>query len=509
VVWYRSLYWRIAVGFVALMACLLGAQALLVLWLTGQGGWLPGRSPADVGRLIASDVASALSANPGADVAQHLRERYGRTYRPFVVVLADGRVITGRQGPPLPGMLRAAYVRLQDAGIAVAPPRGAPFPEPGRGAPAPAAVPPEEPGAAGPQPFAPLDGRVPGGGQPPRPRETVTPIEVKGRLAGVVVVASGGPQIWFLLQAFGSTLALIGLALLLAGAAVASLVIFRPARERMRKLEEAAVALGAGRTSVRAPADGDDEVSALARAFNRMAAALEESHAARRRLLADVSHELRTPLTAIRGYVETLGMADLPLDADTRARYLRIVDDETQKLETLVGDLLDVARLEGGGAPLALARVPVAGLFERVADRHGVRMREKTVSLRTDIEPGAEAVHGDPDRLEQALQNLAANAVRHTPEGGEILLRAEPAGDHVRIAVRDTGPGIAPEHLPHVFDRFYKADASRSAGDAAGGSGLGLSIVKAIVERHGGAVTAANAPEGGAVFEILLPAART
>ena len=365
----------------------------------------------------------------------------------------------------------------------------------------------------GPPPVPP--GTWPDPRRPDRPeaRAVSTPIEVGGRVAGMVVVAAEGPQLWFLLRAFGSTLALIGLALLLVGAAVASLVIFRPARERMRRLEEAAVALGAGRTSVRAPTEGHDEVAALARAFNRMASALETSDAARRRLLADVSHELRTPLTAIRGYVETLSMPDLPLDAEARARYLRIVGDESQKLERLVGDLLDVARLEAGGTPLAASRVAVEQLFQRVRDRHGVRVAEKAIRLRAEIEPGAEGLYGDPDRLEQALQNLAANAVRHTPPGGEIDLCAERAGDLVRLVVRDSGPGIAPEHLPHVFDRFYKTQASRSAGGVeaegveAEGSGLGLSIVKAIVERHGGRVAASNAPGGGAVFEMLVPAA--
>src|SRR5690606_16576318 len=139
-------------------------------------------------------------------------------------------------------------------------------------------------------PGAPRSG---GGRRSPVAREELSPIEVDGRLVGIVVVEPRGPQWWFLLRAFGSTLAVVGIGLLLVGAAVASLVIFRPARERMRKLEEAAVALGAGRTSVRASEQGADEVAKLARAFNRMAAALEESDAARRRLLADVSHELK------------------------------------------------------------------------------------------------------------------------------------------------------------------------------------------------------------------------
>jgi signal transduction histidine kinase len=114
----------------------------------------------------------------------------------------------------------------------------------------------------------------------------------------------------------------------------------------------------------------------------------------------------------------------------------------------------------------------------------------------------------DVQRLEQALQNVASNALRHTPDGGRVELGAEPAGAHVRITIRDTGPGIPPAHLPHIFDRFYKADQARTATSTASGSGLGLSIVRAIVERHGGSVSAANAADGGAIFEILLPAER-
>jgi signal transduction histidine kinase len=115
-------------------------------------------------------------------------------------------------------------------------------------------------------------------------------------------------------------------------------------------------------------------------------------------------------------------------------------------------------------------------------------------------------IEGDANRLEQALQNLAANALRHTPEGGRLSLSASRRGDSVVISVRDSGPGVPAEHLPRIFDRFYKVDASRTAVTTTTGSGLGLSIVKAIAERHHGSVTASNAPEGGAIFEIVLPA---
>ena len=179
---------------------------------------------------------------------------------------------------------------------------------------------------------------------------------------------------------------------------------------------------------------------------------------------------------------------------------------ETHKLEAIIGDLLDLARLEGGGDTLEHDAVLVDDLFRRVADRHRPVLLDRAVTLTTDTAAGTPLILGDADRLEQALQNVAANAIRHTPDGGTVTLHAEPAGDRVRITVADSGPGIPPEHLPHIFDRFYKADASRAGTRVPSGSGLGLSIVRAIVVRHGGEIRAMNGPAGGALFELLLPA---
>ena len=212
-----------------------------------------------------------------------------------------------------------------------------------------------------------------------------------------------------------------------------------------------------------------------------------------------------TPLTAIRGYTETLSMPDVQLDGATRRRYLDVVNQETYKLEAIVGDLLDVARLEGGGETLNRRAVSVEELFRRVLDRHHPSIQQKHVAVTVDVAPEASEVLGDAGRLEQALQNLASNAIRHLPDGGSLTLRAEAAGDAVRIVVHDSGPGIPPEHLPHIFDRFYKTDAARAGTSVPSGSGLGLSIVQGIVRRHGGEVRASNAPDGGAIFEIMLP----
>jgi two-component system sensor histidine kinase BaeS len=284
----------------------------------------------------------------------------------------------------------------------------------------------------------------------------------------------------------------------------------------LRALETAARQLGKGDLSARAPDRGGDEIAAVASAFNSMAAdlaaradALAASDRLRRQLLADVSHELNTPVTAMRGYLETLSMPELRLDDATRARYLQILCDETARLERLIGDLLDLARLEGGGGALRIEPVAVADLFARVVARHERACQDAGVAFETRIEPGAETVDADRDRLEQALQNLAANAVRYAPRGSTLRLTSTADAAEIRLLVEDEGAGIDAEHLPHVFDRFYKADSARQtdrarAGGASPGSGLGLSIVKAIVERHGGRIGVDSRP-GRTVFEVTLP----
>jgi len=326
---------------------------------------------------------------------------------------------------------------------------------------------------------------------------------------GRVIVLPGGPSFWRILTRLGPTMAPVAAGVLGVGMMAIAFVVFGPARRRLLAVQDATERLGAGDLDARAPDNGGDEVAAVARSFNKMAVelasrarALEASDNARRQLLADVSHELMTPLTAMRGYIETLGMSELKLDSPTRERYLRIVTDETHRLESIIGDLLDLARLEGGATSMRRERVDVKAIFARVAARHERELQERGVRLVQRVEPGAEVVVGDPDRLEQALQNLAANALRHAPEGGEIVLSSSVGPDGSMLSVRDTGPGIPEEHLPLIFERFYKVDAARKA---AGGSGLGLSIVKAIVERHGGRISARN--DNGAVFEIVLPPA--
>jgi signal transduction histidine kinase len=330
-------------------------------------------------------------------------------------------------------------------------------------------------------------------------------VSADGLVTGLVAVPVEPPPIGMALRDLGPTLAVVALGLLAVGTAVSALVIFRPARRRLGALQAAAHAIGAGETGVRAPETGGDEVSLLARGFNEMAGRLEDANRVRRQLLADVSHELTTPLAAIRGYVETLSMPDVPLNDETRNRYLRIVGDETERLEHIVGDLLDLARLEDGGGTWRVEPVSVQLLLERVRHRHERAVVEKRLTLVTEQDPTVTTVQGDQNRLEQALQNLVANAVRHTPPEGRVVVRAVPAPGGTMLTVEDSGPGIPPEHLPRIFDRFYKADESRTGTDTPSGSGLGLSIVRAIVTRHGGTASASNGTGGGARFSIFLP----
>ena len=518
--WHHSLYSRIALGFVACLALLLVVQAMLFVWVIARSGrTVPNQPPERLAQAIAVDVSSAFERDPSLDLAAYLRREYANDAQPFFVLLENQPPVE-IGGPFERRQIDEARARLDV--MRRMPPerlgRGRGVGPGGFGPPPLALGPPENPGGLGPL------GRGAGarGGRgfgPVRP----APIVVAGALIGLVVVPPQ-PPFGFLLARYAPILGLVAVATLVIGAALATLVIFGPARARLRAVEDAASRLGAGDLSARAPEQGRDEVSAVAAAFNAMAAdlstraaALAASDRARRQLLADVSHELTTPVTAIRGYLETLTMPELAPDPETRARYLGIITDETARLERIIGDLLDLARLEGGGGALVLADVSVEALFQRVVARHERAAAQAGVMLVVRVAPDAGTVRGDRDRLEQALQNLCANALRHAPTASSILLgarRAEigadgnsPAAKGVVLFVEDRGAGIAQEHLPRVFDRFYKVEESRVRGGAiTSGSGLGLSIVKAIVEQHGGHVAVRSEP-GHSVFELTLTSA--
>jgi signal transduction histidine kinase len=500
----RSLYWRIGFGFIFFLAITLSLQVALFIWVAGETeGGMPERMGRDFAELVASEFEAALERDPKIDLRAYASQRVKELHRPAAIIFPDGTAVAP-EGTEVPRGMRfpGPFRRRGDGGG-----RGGPGGRPDGG--------PDGPGdRRGPPPFDGRGGPPPDGGGmprmfgPPRRGPVMAPIQHNDAVVAVVWVP---PLTGFqrFAETIGTPLALGVLLLLIAGTSVAALVIFRPAQARLRALEDAANRFGEGDLSARAPAIGGDEVAAVADAFNRMAtdlaarqAQLVEADRARRQLLADVSHELMTPLTAIRGYAETLALPQFVPTTKEGQRAVKVIQEEGERIERLVKDLLDLARFEAGGISLEQDNVDIDEIFERVSERHAKTAQEKSVEIVIDPHEDDIRMVGDPMRLEQAVQNLAANALRHTPPGGKIRLGASREGGRIKLTVTDNGAGIAPEHLPHVFDRFYKADQSRLH---AGGSGLGLSIVKAIVERHGGTVAARSNQGVATVFEIVLP----
>jgi two-component system phosphate regulon sensor histidine kinase PhoR len=221
----------------------------------------------------------------------------------------------------------------------------------------------------------------------------------------------------------------------------------------------------------------------------------------RRDFVANVSHELRTPLTAIRGYVEAL--LDEPADADSTHKFLEIIARHTTRMERLVKDLLRLARLDARQEVLEMARCDVRQIFSGVIADLSPTIEAKQQQIAINVPLDATQVDGDPAKLHDIVRNLVENAVNYSPDGADVMLAAARANGKYTITVADSGPGIPPEDLGRVFERFYRVDKSRSR---PGGTGLGLAIVRHLVELHGGEARAENAPAGGAVFTITLPA---
>ncbi|MGH3146392.1 MAG: HAMP domain-containing sensor histidine kinase, partial [Rubrobacter sp.] len=262
----------------------------------------------------------------------------------------------------------------------------------------------------------------------------------------------------------------------------------------------------------RVPVAEDDEIGELAKSFNAMAAALEDGEARRRRFVADVSHELRTPLSTLGGYVEGLvdGVIEpgegawAPMHAETR-RMMRLVDDLQQLARAETGRLtLNAAPF----APEEVARLTVEGVRPLFAEK-GVALAGPGDSYpSSSLAPGSLRAVGDAQRVAQVLTNLLSNALRYTGQGGQVVVEVGRRGGEAVLMVTDTGAGIPREHLPRVFDRFYRVEAARSRND--GGSGLGLAISKALVEAMGGRIWAeSEGPSRGATFSFTLPTGRT
>lgn len=283
-------------------------------------------------------------------------------------------------------------------------------------------------------------------------------------------------------------------------ALVASTLLARQLASPIRQLTAAARRITQGDSYQQVPVSSHDEVGELADAFNQMARQLDLSETQRRQLLADIAHELRNPLSAMRGNLEGLLDGVLPLGPEQVA----IVYNQTLLLSRLVDDLRLLSLAQIG--KLSLERVPtdISALVSRVVDDFRPLAHERGSVLQVEMANSLPAVSIDSQRISQVLANLLSNALRYTPAQGQITVAVHRREREVEVTVADTGPGISGEDLPHVFDRFYRADRSRSR--AQGGSGLGLAIARELVKAHGGSIWVESTPGRGSKFTFVLPA---
>ncbi len=296
------------------------------------------------------------------------------------------------------------------------------------------------------------------------------------------------------------------------GAVVAillGLVLTRQITRPIKELKKGASRIAAGRLGYRVKVKSQDEFGDLARSFNSMAASLQNGEEARQRLLADIAHELRTPLSVIEGTVDA--MLDGVFEAD--ASNLRSIKEETALLTRLVADLRDLSLAESGQLKLELEPVDVADLVRRMVSQTGVIARQKDITLGLDTAGQLPQVQADGKRIEQVVANLLSNALHHTPAGGSVTVSVARAGsvpayqggkDNLLVSIADTGEGIPSEHLPHIFERFYRVDDARSR--KRGGAGLGLAIARQMVEIHGGRIWVESEAGEGSRFSFTLPA---
>jgi signal transduction histidine kinase len=307
-------------------------------------------------------------------------------------------------------------------------------------------------------------------------------------------------------------LTLAGILLLFAGGIALSFGYFLSASitESIRSVVAGAEAIADGDLSARVAVSGNDELAELASAFNRMAAQLQEAdarqkelEALRRDLIGWVSHDLRTPLTSVRAMVEAL-VDEVVNEPVTVQRYLRTIQGDIHNLSSLIDDLFELSQLDAGGVKFKVAPHSLRDLISDTLESMGTMVGEKQITLCGDVAADVDPVVMAPEKIGRVLVNLISNAVRHTPSGGTITVAAwrEIETDLVRVDVRDTGEGIPPADLPHIFERFYRGEKSRSR--ATGGAGLGLAIAKGIIEGHGGRLWVKSKVGTGSTFSLSL-----
>ena len=245
----------------------------------------------------------------------------------------------------------------------------------------------------------------------------------------------------------------------------------------------------------------DDEVSRLGHAFADMTDRIRKVDLLRRELIANVSHDLRTPLASLQGYLDTLLLKEGQLTPEEQRRFLEIASKHSERLGKLVDELFELAKLDSQTTPIRREPFSIAELAQDVVQKFELRATQSGITLETGARADLPLVNGDIALMERVLENLIENAIRHTPAGGRVTVMLAPEGDRFAVRVADTGHGISEEHLPHIFDRFYRAS------DTKGGAGLGLAIAKRILELHGSALVAESEIDRGTTFSFQLPVA--
>jgi len=284
-------------------------------------------------------------------------------------------------------------------------------------------------------------------------------------------------------------------------AVVIGLILTRYFTKPIRELKKGARLIANGDLSYKVAVKTDDELGELAKSFNTMAESLNNSEQARQRLFADIAHELRTPLSVIEGTVDA--MLDGVFEQNTA--NLNSIKEETTLLTRLVADLRDLTLAESGQLKLTIEPTDMADLIQRRAAQSEVIAREKNITLSTNIAEGLPNANIDGGRIDQVISNLISNAIKNTPPDGNINVLASLTEDNqsILISVTDTGEGIPKEHLPHIFERFYRVDEARSR--KAGGAGLGLAIAKQMIELQGGKIWVSNTQGEGSTFNFTVP----
>ncbi|GAA5523414.1 HAMP domain-containing histidine kinase [Aliifodinibius salicampi] len=355
-------------------------------------------------------------------------------------------------------------------------------------------------------------------GQDPRNPTRTKPISVAeldiGRQEpGYVYIILGGEQYDSALSMLENSyflqtsLKIFGIILLVTG--IVGMILFAFLTRRLRRMAATIEKFDEGNLNQRVPVDSNDEIGRLAQSFNSMADTLQEnvkelkkSDQLRRELIANVSHDLRSPLASIQGYLETILLKGAELSDEKREKYFNIILKNTVGLRKLVDELFELSKLDTQQVEPETEPFSIGDLVQDVVLKFEQKAAEKDIQIEPICPSGMPLVRGDIAMIERVLSNLIENAIQYSDKGGQIEIELEKQNSSVAIQVKDNGPGISEDDLPHIFDRFYRAEKSRSR--SSGGTGLGLAIAKKIMELHNREINARNRENGGSVFEIEL-----